>query len=458
MKVLVLNPPTFGLRFSRDGRCQSEENTWLDTFPPTAFASIAGCVREKYELKLIDCMGSKLSFEDCMKIVNNFSPDFSIINTSTPTIEMDVNTADEIKKLTGSKIIMYGEHVTSRYKDLLEKHKQIDFAVLGEAETPVMSILEGKYKVKGVATRAWDGGIWQEPDLDSLPFPAYDLLPEYRFPLTGEKWTFARSGRGCPFNCSYCVMPLLAGRNVRYHSAEYMVEQFKWLVNDIGIKVWMMWDELATFDRERMKKFCDLMVKEGLSKKVKWFCTTRVDCFDDELAKKMKESGCQMISFGFESGNQNVLNRNNKGITIEQSKKAAKTARDNGLKIIGHFIIGLPGSDEKTEMDTINFAKELKINFAQFYIATPFPGSKFYEDAKKNGWFSSDDWKSVEQGTATVSYPNFSSNQIQLYRRKAYRSFYMRLFAVKSVLSMMSAKQLIRLPLFVFNFSKWMKK
>lgn len=456
MKVLVLNPPS-EMKFSRDGRCQSEENMWLDTFPPTTLASIAGVVREKYKTKLLDCIGGNVTFDECMDAAKEFKPDFTIVNISTPTIANDMEVSREIKRKTGSKLIIYGEHATARYSQMIKSYKFLDYLILGEPETPILNILSGKPKCKGVAFTGWDGGIWQEPEMDKLPFPAYDMLPEYRFPLTGDKWMFVRSGRGCFANCLYCVMPLLSGRKVRYHSPTYMIKQFKWLL-DIGISVWMLWDEIATADRKRMEEICELMIKEGINKHCKWFCTTRVDMFDYELAKKMYEAGCRMVSFGIESGNQDVLNYNRKGITIEQVRSAVKAAHDSKLKTIGHFILGLPGSDENALEQTANFARELKLSFAQFYVATPFPGSDFYNIAKRKKWFISKDWKKVEQGSVAISYPNLSNKKIEYWRRKAYRDFYMRPYALYSVLSMMSAKQIIRLPLYFLRFRKWMKK
>ncbi len=458
VKVLVLNPPVHELRFSRDGRCQSEEGTWLDTFPPTAFASIAGAVREVYDVKVIDCIGSKISFDDCMVAVREFGPQFTVLNTATPTIRADMEVAKCIKEETGSKIIVYGEHVTARFRSLFREYKYIDFCVLGEPETPIMNILSGKAESPGVATRKFDGGIWQEPDLDKLPFPAYDLFPDYFFPLTGEKWMFVRSGRGCPYNCIYCVMPMMSNRRVRYHSAEYMVRQFKWLSRELGICLYMLWDEISTADRKHMEEMCELIIKEGLEKEIKWFCTTRVDRFDFDLAKKMRRAGCRMVSFGIESGNQKVLDVNGKGITLEQTRKAVCAAQDAGIRIIGHFIVGLVGSSPKTERETIDFAKDLKIDFAQFYIATPFPGSKFYQMARKNKWFEGDNWDAVEQGTAVVSYPDFSAKEIQEWRRRAYKEFYFRPHAIWAGLTMMSFGQLLRLPKYLSTFVGWMKK
>ncbi len=457
-KVLVLNPPAGNLRFSRDGRCQSDESTWLDTFPPTTLASVAGTVREKHKVLLLDCIGSRLSYKGCIARASSFKPDFTILNTATPTIASDLEIAAAIKESTGSKIIAYGVHITACSKAVLKDFPQIDFAVLGEPETPVMSILSGKPKVRGVAMPGFNGGIWQEPNLDALPFPAYDLLPSYTYPLTDEKWMFVRSGRGCPFSCSYCVMPLMSGRKLRYHSPDYMVNQMKWLAKKLNTRLFMFWDELATFNKERMLELCEKIVRDGLHRECRWFCTTRVDCFDVELAKGMRRAGCRMISFGFESGSQSVLDRNGKGTRVGQAARAVAAAKGQGLKTIGHFIIGLPGSSPETARATIELSKKLKLNFAQFYVATPFPGSEFYREAVKNKWFVSEDWSKVEQGTAVVSYPNFSAEQIRKWKSRAYMSFYLRPYAVYSLLSSVSVRKLLSLPLAALKFLAWARK
>jgi len=458
MKVLILNPPANGKRFSKDGRCQSEENAWLDVFPPTTLASIAGSLRNNHVIKLLDCIGSRISSKDCIKIIKNFNPEFTVINSSTPTIFSDMKMAKSIKVISKSKVIVYGEHVTFNYKSILRKYPQVDYIVIGEPETPIINILNKKTKSKGVAFRGWYGGIWREPDLDNLPFPAYDLLPDYRFPLTGEKWMFVRSGRGCPFQCMFCVVSKLYGRRVRYHSPEYMINQFKWLVNDLNINLWMLWDDIATFDKNRMKKICELIIKNKLNKKVKWFCTTRVDYFDEELANVMKKAGCKMITFGFESGSQKILDKIGKKISLEQSKKAVEIAKRFDIKVTGHFIIGLPGSNVQTENETIDFAKKIGIDFAQFYVLTPFIGSDFYKLSKRNHWLLDSDWSRIEQGTANLSYPGFSCDEIADIRRKAYMSFYLDIKRLRPLLELSSFRQLFVMPKNIYNFLKWMRK
>lgn len=451
-KVVLLNPPTESLRFSRDGRCQSDEHAWLDAFPPTTFACIAGCVREKHEVDLIDCIGDRISYQECFNRIERFKPDFIVINTSTPTITNDLKIGNKLKESTKAKLILYGEHVSARYEKLFEEHNFIDYVILGEPETPIMKILAGESKTKGVATSSFTGGYSYEEDLDSLPFPAYDLMPFYYYPLTLEKWMFIRSGRGCPYGCTYCVMPMLGQRKVRYHSPEYMVKQIKWLVEKLDIKLYMLWDELSTFDKPRMIKFCKLLIESKLPKKIKWFCTTRVDCFDQELAMWMSRAGCRMMSFGFESGDQKVLDYNKKGSRLDQAYLVVKSAKKYGIKVIGHFIVGLPASSKEGDSKTIELAKELKINFAQFYIATPFPGSEFYKQAVENNWIVNNDWSKIEQGTASISYPTYSSEKIKALKERAYREFYLRPYAVYSLLTSISLRVLFKIPGYIFNF------
>jgi len=454
MKVLVLNPPSEGSGFSRDGRCQSSGSLWLSVFPPVMLPSIAGSVRTKYNTMLMDCIGSKISFSKCLEMAEEYRPDFTVVNTSTPTFDKDIMVAQQIKEYTKSKIIVYGEFVTNAYKEVLNKHPFIDYVVRGEAETPVMNILAGKKNSPGVATRTYDGEIWQEPDLDKLPMPAYDLMPRYCYPLKEKPWMFIRSGRGCPYKCSFCVVPKISGGKIRYHSADYMIRQVK-IINKLGIYYFMLWDDMATYDKNRMLAFCKVMVKTGLSKKNKWLCTTRINHMDEELARNMRQAGCFMISLGIESGDQAVLNFNKKGITLEQVKRTVQAVRASGIKIVGHFIIGLPGDTKETIRKTIKFAKELKINFAQFYTVATYRGSELYALAKRKGWLLKKSYEQIDQVTSNLAFPNLSAKDIEELRRKAYLSFYLRPRAAYSLLSSLGIRTIIKAPLLIKKFLKF---
>ncbi|MFH0862307.1 MAG: radical SAM protein [Candidatus Altiarchaeota archaeon] len=454
MRVLLLNPPAKGGQ-SRDGRCQTEGSAWLSSFPPTTLAGIAGCVRERHQIKLMDCIGSAMGYYEAMAQALEYEPDFVVVNTSTQTLEADLEIAGRIRDTTGAKIIAYGESVTARRAELVADGS-VDFAVLGEPETPVMKILGGSPSVTGVAFRGWDGGLWSEPDLDTLPFPAYDLLPVYLYPLTGERWMFVRTGRGCPYKCVFCIQPSYSNKP-RVHSVDYIVRQLKWL-RGLGINVFMFWEETATLNRPHVLGMCDRFVREGLDKSCKWFATTRVDRFDDELAEAMSKAGCRMLAFGIESGCQEILDVNGKGITLEESKSAVSSARRHGIVTVGHFIIGLPGDTPKRARQTVKFACDLKLDFAQFYVATPFLGSEFHKIASDNGWIVEADTRNIQQGIAAVSYPDFSADQMQAERRRAFMKFYLRPHAIYASLKARSMQSILRLPLQALAFSRWALK
>jgi len=452
-RVLCINPPVRDIksRCTREGRCSIEEDAWTVTYPPVTLASIAGNIRSKgHEVKLLDCIGARISWSDFEKELLSFRPDVAIINTAIPTIENDLSLCDLIKEHFPKCVVAaYGTFPSVDSDSVKKIQSNIDWWIKGEPETPALQIVEGKKP---------SGELWIEPDLNSLAIPAYDLLPDYRFPLTNEKWMFLVDGRGCPFHCIYCVESSLSKGKLRYKSAERVVSEMEYLVDKLQVSLVMFWNDLFTFDRDRVLKICDLIIKKGLNKKCKWLVTTRVDKVDKELFIVMKKAGCRLVAFGIESGNQEVLNRAKKGITLEQVKSAVKAAKSAGLGTIGHFIIGLPGSSKETEKETIHFAKSLGIDFAQFYCCTAFPGSELYKNAMKNGWVSIDDWSSLQFGSAMINYPDFSAKEMQAIRKKAYLSFYIRPHTVKSFLSQTSPSGMLHAVPKMLRFFRWINR
>jgi radical SAM superfamily enzyme YgiQ (UPF0313 family) len=452
-KILCINPPAGKVigKLSRDGRCQSEEGTWTETFPPTTLASIAGHIRSKNHIvKLIDCIGSNISWHNLKSQIKDFSPDVVIINTVTPTIKEDLNVARITKQISNSIITAaYGTMPSAMPQELKKWCPELDFSIRGDPETPALNIVEG---------RPLSRDIWIEEDLDSLGLPAYELLPTYQFPLNGKRWTFLIDGKGCPYRCIYCVEPVISKRKARYKSIPRVIEEIDCIVNKYHFPFFMFWDELFTLNIERSKEICEKIIKLGLNKKCQWMITTRVDKADKELFTLMKQAGCWMVVFGIESGNQKVLDSVKKDITLEQSRMAVNTAYLCGLKTVGHFIMGLPGSNVDADKDTIDFALSLPLNFAQFYCCTAFPGSELYDIAVKNGYLSVDSWDYIEQGTANIGYPHYNAQSIQHLRRAAYNKFYWRYIFFIRFLNCLSINGLIQLIPRGLRFIRWMKK
>ena len=452
-KVICINPPpgsTYG-KTSRDGRCQSEEGTWTETFPPVTLASIAGHVRAGgHEVTLIDCIGSDITWEGLEARMREIKPDAVIINTITPTIQEDLSTAELAKKINPACITAaYGTMPTALPADVMKMQPALDVCLRGDPETPALLAVNGEPQPPG---------IWVEPDLDALAMPAYELLPDYRFPLNNRRWTFIIDGKGCPYKCIYCVEPVVSDHRARYKSVKRTVDEIEFAVDRLGMTFFMFWDELFTLNFERSTEVCKEIIKRGLNKRCQWMLTTRVDRADKELFALMKEAGCWMMVFGIESGNQGVLDRVRKGITLEQSRNAVTTAAAIGLRTVGHFIIGLPGSSPATEEDTIKFAKSLPLDFAQFYCCTAFPGSELYDWAVNEKLITVDSWAGVEQGTANIGYPDFSAEEIQKIKRRAYNEFYFRPVFWWRFFNSFSVSALPYLFARGMRFLKWMLK
>lgn len=452
-KVLCINPPApekFG-RLTRDGRCQSEESTWSVPFPATTIVAIAGHVRQAgHQVELVDCIGEDIGWEELKLRIKKFKPDVVIINTATPSIYSDLKTAMLAKKINPkAKVAVFGTLPTDLPSEIKKIEPAVDYCLRGDPETPALMVTEGKRPPRE---------IWREKDLNKLGMPAYDLLPKYYFPLNQKRWIWLIDGKGCPYRCIYCVEPKLSGRTARYKNPSVVVKEMDFVVNKLKIPTIMFWDELFTLNKKRCEEICRLIIKRGLNKRCLWMATTRVDKVDFELLSLMKKAGCWMVAFGLESGNQKVLDGVKKDITLSQARKAVAAAKKAGMKTLGHFIAGLPGSSPKTEAETIKFAKELDLDFAQFYTCTAFAGSELYEIALKKNWLSVPDWRGVEQGTANVGYPNFPASEIQKWRRKAYFSFYFRPRFFYNLIRCLSPQAILYLIPRGFKFINWMKK
>ena len=270
-----------------------------------------------------------------------------------------------------------------------ESAKHFDIVIRGEGENTVLEILnKGSWgDIDGITYKCGDE-IINNPDrkfigdLDSIPFPARDLIPPNRYPYRRLKrfdgrYTSILGGRGCPNKCIFCASPAM-WRYARLRKAEYIFKEMMEIYNNWGIKNIHFHDDTFTLDRKRVIKLCDLIIESGID--FKWSCITRPDKVDKELLEKMKAGGCVQIEIGAESASDKLLRIANKQYTSTQVKEAFRLANEADLTTYGYFLIGLPGETLFTWMKTILFAKSLNLDSSVFTVLSPFPGTKAYED------------------------------------------------------------------------------
>jgi radical SAM superfamily enzyme YgiQ (UPF0313 family) len=294
------------------------------------------------------------------------------------------------------------------------------------------SIVDGKVDLSGVRGIVWRRGdeiIKNIPrpfvaDLDDMPIPAHELLPlkTYKMPMMKGPFTFIVTSRGCTAGCTYCIKHVSYQYSVRLRSPEKIVEEL-WVLNRLGIHNIHMYADLFTVSRDQVVGMCKLIIEQGL--KLRWTCNSRVDYVDEEMLTLMSKAGCWYISWGIESGNEQILKHARKGTYPERAFHSLALAHKAGINNWGYFIIGLPGETEQTIRETIDFAKKLPLDIALFHIAAPYPGTPFFFEVVKEGWFRKGTrWEQVDMDKETVlDYPQLPAERLMYWQRRAFREW-----------------------------------
>ncbi len=404
--------------------------------PPLGLGYLAAALRERgFKVQIIDDLVEKLSFEKLVGRLKN--SEIVGITSTTATFNSALRYAKMIKERLGAFVIMGGVHVTFRPFDAL-RHNFVDAVCVGEGEETIVEVAErveaGKSLdgVEGVIYRDNGEIVDNGPrgfieDLDSLPFPAFDLMPLEKYSLLGQKLEqFPMiTSRGCPFACRYCSSSLFLGRRFRARSAKNVVDEMEWLVEDFGAKHIGFGDDTFTLNRKRVFEICDEIKKRGLD--VEWSCSSRVDTINEEMLRKMREAGCSVIYYGVESANKEILNKYyRKRIKLDAVKRAIEITKKVGIETVCSFIIGAPHETKKDMKETLKFAIKLNPDYAQFSILTPYPGTEIYEEAKEKGLILTENFDEYTAGKPVLKNIYMTPEEISKLLKHCYLRFYLR--------------------------------
>lgn len=448
MKILFLNPPTLtGEIYMKElGRC-GRKAVAGECWPQTGLAYLAAVVEAQgHEARIIDSMAVGMGLEALIGEVQAWQPSLIVAGTSTPTF---LNDAEVLRRLSVDRALkaFAGTHVSALPEQSL-KQSDADFLFINEAEETIKEVAHALSsedlpekghpsrlleRIQGLAVRTETGVCLTPPrpyvaDLDTLPYPARHLLPNqaYHMPFfEKEPFVTVIPTRGCPWQCTFCRAGQVWGRKVRTRSIENVLGEIHQVLEDLRIsKIVFMTDSL-TLNRQWAKELFKAIVSSKLA--FDWICNSRVDAVDLEMLQLMKQAGCKLISYGLESGNQGILNSCKKGIRLEDSANAITWTRQAGILSMAYFVLGLPGETHKTIEETITFAKQLNPDYVNFHVATPFPGTALYEQARDAGWLTTSNWAEYEEeGSAVMRTANLSPEQLRRAQRRAMREFYLR--------------------------------
>lgn len=405
MKVYLLNPPYFP-HFGRGMR-------WQDTgrggtlYYPIWLSYAAAVLMEDHEIKLVDAPAWGWDRNDVLQDIEKFKPDLLVIDSSFPSLNNDIEVAEFIKNHYECKNVLVGPP-GSQFADRILASDGIDIVTRYEYDFTLRELAgtleesDDINHVKGISY-VIDGRVQHNPerdmssseDLDSIPFVSkvYKEFLNIRDYFLGsslypEVQIF--TGRGCPFHCTFCSWPqTLMGRKYRVRSIENVLDELEWIEKNLPeVKEVFFEDDTFTVDKKRVRDFCAQYRERDL--RVTWACNARVG-LDYETMKEMKRANCRLLITGFESGNDEILRNIKKGITVDEIRQFASDARRAGLLVHGDFIIGLPGETRETIENTKRLIKDIKPEILQVSVASPFPGTEFYEWCVENGYLLTDD-------------------------------------------------------------------
>lgn len=411
-------------------------------FPPLNLLYLATILKKKgIEVKILDQQAKRIKQEQMMNIIRNFKPEVVCVGSMTPEIFSAYNDIDVIKKnFPEIRIILGGTHISSVTERTMEENPNVDIGVIGEGENviyPLIKAIEEKKSLKGIKGVAYRNKkeIMINPrtelvkDLNKLPFPDYSLVDINDYAYRQRGWDNRRfmsmiTSRGCPFQCTFCSHGVF-GRTLRMHDAEYIVKHIELLYNEYGIRGIGFVDDTFTINKQRVLEFCDLMIKKKLD--VIWYCFANVKTVDKEMLTAMKRAGCVKISYGVESGDEEIQKKIKKYLDLNQVKEVFDMTNRIGIETLAFFMIGHPGETKETIRKSKEFAKKLKPDFVNVSILCPLPGSDIYDQFKET---LPKDW-SRYQMTPFVKQPvlqlgELSLNELQKELKKFYRDFYFR--------------------------------
>ncbi|MHA1238233.1 MAG: B12-binding domain-containing radical SAM protein [Candidatus Odinarchaeia archaeon] len=429
MKVTLINPPIPARSYSSELTAQPLGLVYL----------AAVLLQEGHKVNVIDCHPLGYTAENVKEKVRKNPSDVYGITATTLTIDEAIKTAKAIKELQpDGKIVLGGPHVTFTDTEILQNYPFVDVVVRGEGEETFSELINqlevgGSLEtIKGITYRDNNGKIRRNEDrplisnLDELPFPARELLPLDSYKAFGVKLpSFSiLSSRGCPFGCNFCAVSKMFGRKFRARSAKNVVDEIEYLISKFNATHFTFVDDIFTINKRRVIEIINEIKARKLD--ISWDCETRVDMVDKMLLIKMRKAGCQTMFFGVESGDQRILDRMGKGITLDQIRRAFKLTKEVGMFTIASIMLFYPGETEDSLKNTFKLLRELDPDLVQFSIATPFPGTKFYEEVKQNNMLRYKKWFKYDIVTPVLKLPDFTATQMKRIWEKAYTSFYLR--------------------------------
>ena len=435
-KTLFLSPPSFdGFDGGAGSRYQARREVtsfWYPTWLAQPAALVPGST-------LMDCPPHDIDIKQCLEKAKAF--DHVIINTSTPSLKNDCKVAEAIKQnRPETRIGFVGAHAAVLPAETLKASSSIDWVGRKEFDFTCKEVAEDRpfNTISGLSYRDEQGKIKHNPEremiqnMDTLPWVAdvykRDLqIEKYFIGYLLHPYVSLYTGRGCPAQCTFCLWPqTIGGHKYRVRSPQNVADEMAYMKKIFPqVREFFFDDDTFTANLPRAREIAKKLAPLGLT----WSCNSRAN-LDYDTIKSFKDSGLRLFLVGYESGNDDILTRIKKGVTMDEMRRFTKAAHKAGVVIHGTFILGLPIETQQTMENTIRFAQELDVFSIQVSLAAPYPGTELFEMARQNGWFTRKDKTDLVENDgfqqSALEYPGLNKDEIFETVDRFYRTYYLR--------------------------------
>jgi len=439
--------------------------------PSLGLLHLAAEVREfGYRPSIIESDVFSLSIDDVVEQIVGENPEYIGITLFTVGVWSAAEIARKVKtRLPDTIIIVGGPHISSMATETMQRFPEFDIAVVGEGEEALVLLLralDDKSSLSKLPALCYvDGekvhqtaGLPIDKELNRLPMPAWDLLPSFPDAYPAAVYDFPRlpvatiaASRGCPFHCKFCDTSTFGAR-VRAYSPERVFEMILHLQSNYGVRHILFVDDLFLASKVRTKKLCELIIDSGIN--ITWSCTARVDTVKPDILHLMKKAGCWEISFGLESGSNEILQSMDKLADIARSEEAIKWTAAAGIRTKGLFILGYPGETVETIEITKAFIHRLPISIMNLTKFTPYPGSPIYRELYGEN-IRDDHWQKMNGMNFLWAPEGMTFEDLDRHYQNVLMSFYQRprMLWYYTKLTLRYPSHLIRLTRFLFWYS-----
>ncbi len=402
----------------------------------------AACRQHGYVPKILDLNVTHLSLTELCAVISEFGPRYIGITAFTMDINSASHLAQSIKEFfPDTVIIIGGVHLSALPEKTMRDTPAFDYGVVGEGDRTLVDLLDiipddtataqalpgVIYRSGGTLTRTAPRPLVE--DLDTLPFPAYDLVenldayrPSIHRRAPGRSMMVITS-RGCPHGCTFCDRTVL-GRRYRQHGVPYIIELMKRLRTDYGVKHFDIEDENMGVNARWLHDLCDRLAGELPGST--WACSMRADQVTDEKLKQMRAAGCRNITFGIESGSQRMLDSYKKNLKVETIRSAVELVRKNKIETSGSFILGGAGETEDTINESVRFLRKIDLDYFYVWYLAPMPGSEVAKDIHRHGRIISENWDDYSAQQIVFLPRGLSESDLRNAYTRYYRAFYLR--------------------------------